>query len=232
MKYMKVLAPLFMLWLFFAPVMAQSPSHYLAIYCSKDRIHRYGKDIFNHPIDLIVSAKDWRSFDPFLKKVKEEAHGRPIIINLMAHGTDVVPVLLVGDDKHSYAATEGAVLNHIEEIIGDDLVLVQETCFGSSVYKGSLNPYRELIRKGDKTLLENRTKGNPKFKVLGIDGYSNPIPCALEQYLHNDMETLVDLREFTTKAPARLNEKEQKARTDVNYLLLMLNHMRDGINQL
>lgn len=161
------------------------------------------------------------------------AAGRQIILNLCAHGDSVVPILMVGDEKHTYVATESAVINHIEDILGNNLVLVQETCYGGQVLYGSLNPYPELLGiRGNKNLVEPRVKGAPAFIIYGVINYSNPIPCALEQYLHNDMQSIVDLRQFSKLAPERLTKDEQQLRTDINYILLMRFHLLDGINRI
>lgn len=231
---MKAISLLLALILFFSPVvLAQAPTPYICVFVSADRAHRYKPDIINHHIDLIQEAKDWRAFDPFLRKVKEQAAGRQIVLDLCAHGDSVVPVLLVGDERHSYIATESAIINHLEAILGDNIVLLQETCYGGQVFYGSINPYPELLGiRGAKNLIEGRTKGAPAFKVLGVINYSNPIPCTLEQYLHDNMETVVDLRQFHGRAPERLTKDEQQLRTDINYLLLMRFHLIDGINKI
>lgn len=217
---------------FLCPVYGQAPTEYLAIYCSGDRAHRYQKDIFNHHIDAFCEAKDWRSLAPFLRKVKQEAAGRPIVLNLMAHGMDVCPVLVVSaDDKFktpSYTATMAGVINTIEEeLSGAQLVTVFETCFGSTVYKGSINPGKDLLNPGNKKcLLQARTKGDPDFICYGMEDFSNPVPCALEQYLHKDFQTLVDLRK---SKGGRLSPEMQELYKILNYVILERLERQDGL---
>jgi hypothetical protein len=232
---MRFLALTLSVFLWLAPALAQEQRPYLAIYTSADRVHRYSKDRFNHPIDLIVSAKNWDSFVPFLQKIKKEAQGRKIIIDLCAHGTDTVPVLLVGTEKHSYVATFGGVVNKIEENLeGLPLVLVAETCFSPTVYSRSINPYPEIIDpKKKKCLLEDRKAGNPNFPIYGITkSYSNPIPTCLESYLHSDMSMLVDLRQFRGQTVAPLDSATQDLYRDIAYAMLWFFKAKDHINKL
>lgn len=217
---------------FLAPVWATEPVEFLAIYCSGDREHRYKKDVFNHPIDAFCKADDWRSLAPFLRKVKQEAAGRPICLNVMAHGMDICPILCVSADEKkdtpSYGATFGGVINVIEEeLAGAQLITVWETCHGSVVYKNSLNPGKELLNlKSTRCLLLPRTKGDPTFPVYGMEDFNNPVPCALEQYLHRDFQTLVDLRK---SKGSRLSPDLQEIYKILNYVILERLERTDGI---
>ncbi len=214
---------------FLAPALAQEPSEFLAVYTSGDRVHRYTKQVFNHRIDALCSAKDWRSLAPFLRQVKSQAQGRKILLNLCVHGMDVCPILCVAASEKapSYSATFGGVLNVIEEeLTGANLVVITETCHGSIVWAGSLTPGPELINvKAKKCLLLPRTKGAPSFEVWGVEDYSNPIPCAMEQYLHKDFQTIHDLR---TLAPVRLSKETQELCKYLNYVILRNEQAKDG----
>lgn len=233
---MRLLTLLLALVLFFSPISwAQEQPPFLAIYCSADRVERFTKDRFNHHVDLFCKAKDWTSFEPFLKEVAIKAAGRPVILSMSVHGIEEVPLLCVGkDENHPFYATEGGMINKVEESGANILCIVEETCHASTVYAGSLNPPPHLLKHDNKrSLVENRKKGAPSFPVFGVEDFSSPIPSALEQYLHNDFQTISDLRKYVPGvAPSRFSKFTQEVYKQLNYMLLMKYKHLDGIEKL
>ncbi len=215
---------------FLCPALAQAPDYYLAEYISSDLWNNYSDS--PHVPDLKVRAKDWKSFEPFLKEVKKNANGRPIILDLSVHGIDGVPVCAVGNDKSSYLATVGAIINLIEKYIPAENIraCVFESCFGAETYNGSITPPETLLNPHAKgCLLKPRTKGSPSFKCYGVANFRNIPPCALEQFLHNEFVTLEDLRIYEARPPVRLDKVTEQNMVHFNRFVLIKLLKQDGV---
>lgn len=206
---MKALTLFLVLILFFSPVVgAREQSPFLAVFISEDLANNYSD--FPHQVGLKVVAKDWKCLDEFLNETVKLAAGRQIILDFSIHGMgEECPVLSVGDRRHSFVGTMGGLMNHIERIVPEKQIeaCILESCYGNQVYRGSLNPPSNLIRKIKGCLLEGRGARDPQFKVLGFNGFRNVPPCGIEQYLHKELLTLQDLRGL---APVHLTKQSEE----------------------
>ncbi len=219
---------------FLVPVWAQAPEPFVAAFISEDLWNNYSDNV--HRFDVKWSATDWRDFDKFLKRVVQEAAGRQIVLDLSIHGMGKdLPVCALSDNKHTYLATFGGIINHIEKHIPDAQLkaLILENCYGAETYHGSINPSPNLISKAKGCLLEPRTKGNPNFSVYGFTNMRNVPPCGYEQYIHNQFVTLEDIRKYKDLAPLHLDEStEETAKNLQRMILTRLLFQQDGIQRI
>ncbi len=219
---------------FLGPVWAQAPEPFVGAFISEDLWNNYSDNV--HRFDVKWSASNWRDFDKFLKRVVQEAAGRQIVLDLSIHGLGKdLPLCAVGDDKRSYLATFGGVINHIEKYIPDAQLkaVIAENCYGAETYHGSINPPLNYVNNSKGCLLESRTKGNPKFIVYGFTNMRNTPPCGYEQYVHNQFVTLEDIRKYKDLAPLHLDECSEVIAKDLQRMILArLLFKLDGIERI
>lgn len=120
------------------PVWSCTPKPYTAVYCCPGFEQFWG--ILG--VDYFEVAYSWDHFDDFLRRVKKEAAGRHIDLDLEVHGDQGLSIQyqdgrtgnIIEDTR-----TMGFVVNHIETILaGEDITLIAEACFAGSVYKNTI----------------------------------------------------------------------------------------------
>lgn len=229
---MRLLTLLLALILFFSPVVgAKEELPYTVVWCSYDLQWNWSDN--THHVDRFEKAKTWTGFEKFCQDVKIEAGARPILFVLSVHGLDIPPVLAVGDERHSYVATQAAVINKLEKYFAkNDLTLIEECCYAGVAYNGSINPGTHLVRKQTGCMLEGRQKGNPKFKVLGFPNYRSVPPVAFEQYIHHDFQTLEDLRKYKDQAPLQLDKQLEEISVLLQRIVLDSELKKDGVQRM
>jgi len=189
---MKLFLSLLLSVLLFLPAWGfREQKPYLAVFCNP------GYEIFwpSLNVDCLYLAMDWEHFDDFLRKVKKEAGGRPIELDIECHG-DKALLLQYPDARTGEMVTKsttmGYVINHIERYLGRERVtLIMECCYAGSVYKTTIRQNKE----------GENCNHIPQFPVYGNSfNHMNLNNLVYIQYKTRCHRYFEDLRAFELKA--------------------------------
>lgn len=156
-----------------------------------------------HP-DLFYPANSWKDFVPFLKRVKEEAGTKDIVLDIDVHGGDYLSIWKLNKAKSQVKwneATMGWVVNRIEEelhqqILDEKLITIWECCYSMNTYRWTI---RNNVRKPG--VYAEDHPGIPMFPMYGNgDGVVNYGNFIFRQWFHGlTTPYFVDIREAETR---------------------------------
>lgn len=157
-------------------------------------------------VDYVQSANTWDDFPGFIRHVKEESKGRPIIIDLNVHGTrggflsiHHIDKCTHGRANKSYMATVGYVLKEISTLGEENIrALVLESCYGGHVYFKSREGFNPSYRGGNR--LDSYT-GVAPYPIYGVDNCVSWNNVVFIQLANGDNVNIHDLREYSKSPP-------------------------------
>lgn len=183
------------------PAQAENKNYFLAVFNTSEFPSSPWSPY--HP-DIFYPANSWKDFVPFLRKIKEQAGDRYIILDIDVHGGDYLSIWKLDKAKSKVQwneATVGWVVNRIEEELGEQikeekLLTIWECCYGMNTYRWTI---RNNLRKPG-VFVEDHA-GVPEFPMLCVgDGVVNWGNFIFRQFYHNlTTPFLADMREAETK---------------------------------
>lgn len=182
---MRIVLTFLLLLAFLIPAQAVEDTQYIAVYTSPN-LKQCWKEC-KHKINRIWSTDSWSDFDQFLSVVHAEAKHKTIILDLSCHGNNINGLISkcrdFKEDSIGYYASMGYILNHIEQkLAGDHVVIIFETCYGSYCYKTTIRDNFPVQSK--EYFIENHATA-VDYPVYGGAYSSNYCTLLLEEYVHS-----------------------------------------------
>lgn len=182
---MRIVLTFLLLLAFLIPAQAVEDTQYIAVYTSPN-LKQCWKECKHH-INRLWSTESWADFDQFLSVVHAEARGRTIICDISCHGNNRDGLISKcrdnREDSKDYFASMGYILNHIEQgLAGDRVVIIFETCFGSYCYRSTVRGNFPVISK--QYFIENHVNA-VDYPVYGTGYTSSWCTAIFEEYMHS-----------------------------------------------
>ena len=143
-------------------VLAQDRGYYLAVFCEADFMDEWTGEVPN----CLYPGKNWDDFKTFIKMVKKESAGRPVVIDIDCHGT-TDSLYIEEDPTHGHVANFGYVLNQIDKAHFKHLTVLTEACLAGRVYNKSIHVIGDIHMDGDD--FENYHQDKPSYPVYGMN---------------------------------------------------------------
>ncbi len=138
-KMLAILACLLLLSV--VPADCQEKEQYLAVFDASPDTYshiRVNEDWAKFNPDLLVESSRFTDFSAFLKTVKDQSQGRPILLDIDCHGSETGYLATTEDGEDE--CTIGYLLNQIDEqLAGKKVTVCLEACYSAICYSKNLH---------------------------------------------------------------------------------------------
>lgn len=202
---------------------SQEPAMFLAVLRSPDRgtvFYDKGKPYFGDWLaiktDYNAELNKWSDLDDHLKKIKEQAGDKTVLLEMQVHGDQYLSVVVqrkfkAGTITYTSDASMGYLINHAESILGSNQIIILDTCYAPDIYFKTIRKNTYIFGK----FIEN-CDHIPKVPIYSIrsncTSWNNVV---FLEYIYNCLVDFTDLREFEEHPPEPRQEGSKSVSSQV-----------------